>query len=588
MSFIDTRLGAKVHKPLPQKKSFISGMTASFLLFMAGVGTLFLVGLGGVGLFDVDEAIFAQATVEMMQSGDYVMTTYNGEDRHHKPPLSYWLQAISMGFFGIGAFGARLPSALAGIITVFLFYNTVAQLSKSNRYGLIAAAVLGFNLSFLMIARAAIADMVLNMLMLGLTMMLIGNILSFRKQTFPLIVAGFVLGLGLLAKGPVAAVLPGVIVLMVVLLRPQIGFNFACANPFIIGLGAVVALVPWVVHLLKTKGPGFFEEFIFVHNIGRFTETMGSHSGQWHYYLIVLLVGFFPWVLFLPSAIGGRLATFWSDLRGDDPRQALPVIGFFWMVFVVTLFSFSATKLPHYILFALPGAALLVADRLDRLAEKPLGFVNWLWMWPYMMLFGLVFMVLPFVPDLLLQRGDFTASVQAALAPYGLAIPPLKDRQVAMVLAQTIPFGLAPTLIGGLLLVGLTMAMLMMRRGMVQGVMVTAVTMWMSLMLIVLGIVPTVYAYMQEPLARIAHEIKHVYNPRTDRVVYYGLHHPSVRFISGVPFVKADAPQQAVSVQARRVMIVVQESKLGHLSPHLPAGSRRECFGGYCLVKLGF
>jgi len=588
MSFIETKLGAKVHQPVKQQKSALDGLTISFLMLMIGVCSLFLLNLGGTGLFDVDEAIFAQATVEMMESGDYVTPSYNGEPRYHKPPLIYWLQALSMGFMGIGALGARLPSAICGIITIFMFYNMVSQISRSNRYGLIAASVLGINLSFLMVARAAIADMVLNMLMLGLTLMLVGNILTFRRSVFPLIIAGFVLGFALLAKGPVAAVVPGFIVLMVVLLRPQVGYNFKCADPFVIVPAALLALVPWGVHLIKQEGFPFLQEFILVHNVGRFTETMGSHSGQWHYYLVVLLVGFFPWILFVPGAVMGRLGTFWQDLRGDSPRDALPIIGLLWMVFVVVLFSFSATKLPHYILFALPGAALLVADRLDKIAEDKLSFVNWLWMWPYMMAFGLLFLVLPFVPDVLLQRGDVYPVVERMLTNYGIALPTITDPQVLMVMRQKIDWGFAPTMIGALFMVGLTAGMLMMSRGLRQGVLLTVLTTWMALVLMVIGVVPTVYAYMQEPLARIAHEVKRVYNPRTDQVVYYGLHHPSVRFISGVPFAAKDSAQGALSVDAKRIMVVMEESKLTDLTPYLPLSSRQECFGGYCLIKIGF
>ncbi|MBI1363197.1 MAG: phospholipid carrier-dependent glycosyltransferase [Proteobacteria bacterium] len=589
MSFIETRLGAKVPQPAQVKKqSFWTGMSMTFVLLIAGVISLFVVGLGNTGLFDVDEAIFAQASVEMMDSGDYVTPTYNGEPRYHKPPLIYWLQAFSMSIFGIGALGARLPSAICGIVTVFMFYNVVSQLSRSNRYALIGASVLGFNLSFLMVARAAIADMVLNMFMLALTLMLVGNVLTYRRHAFPLIIAGFVMGLGLLAKGPIAAVVPGVIVLMVVLLRPQVGYNFRCADPFVIVPAAFLGLIPWAVHLTKEKGFDFLREFIMVHNIGRYTETMGNHSGHWHYYLVVLLIGFFPWVLFLPSAVTGRLSTFWKDLRGDSPRDALPVIGFLWMVFVLVLFSFSATKLPHYVLFALPGAALLVADRLDKLAEKPLLGVNWLWMWPYMMAFALLFLLLPYLPEFALRRGDLYMAVEPWLAAHGWTVPAITDAQVLVVLRQKIDWGVAPAMIGAIMLIGFSMSMIMMTRGMRQGAMVMAVTMWMSLMLTVMGVVPTVYAYMQEPLARIAQEIKQVYNPDTDKVVFYSLHQPSVRFISGVPFVPKDSAASAVDVKAKRLMVVLEEEKLDSLNAQLGMGSKRECFGGYCLVKIGF
>lgn len=95
---------------------------------------LALFGLSSVTLFDVDEAVFAEATKEMLQIGNWITPTYNDEPRYDKPILFYWLMAISYKIFRINEFSARFPSALAGFIlclSIFIFLNTLNRKSEA-------------------------------------------------------------------------------------------------------------------------------------------------------------------------------------------------------------------------------------------------------------------------------------------------------------------------------------------------------------------------------------------------------------------------------------------------------------------------
>src|SRR5438046_2070461 len=83
---------------------------------------LFLVNLGGVSLWDVDEGRNATAAGEMYESGNWVIPTFNGVLRSHKPALLYWLQASAYAVFGVNEFAARLPSALAALLTLLVVY----------------------------------------------------------------------------------------------------------------------------------------------------------------------------------------------------------------------------------------------------------------------------------------------------------------------------------------------------------------------------------------------------------------------------------------------------------------------------------
>ena len=106
-------------------------------------------------------------------------------------------------------------------------------------------------------------------------------------------------------------------------------------------------------------GFDFLNEFIFKHNIDRFIGGFGnSHSQSSFYYVGVLLIGFFPWVLLLPSAIWQVIRQFGTLFKSDRAENVLPLIGLLWLVTIVAFFSFSATKLAHYIAPAIPGAAM--------------------------------------------------------------------------------------------------------------------------------------------------------------------------------------------------------------------------------------
>src|SRR5271163_1209014 len=95
----------------------------AYLLLLALGGLLFLANLGGPSLWDVDEGRNATAALEMLESGNWIIPTFNGEFRCHKPALLYWLQMTAYTLCGVHEFAARLPSALAALLTLLLLYE---------------------------------------------------------------------------------------------------------------------------------------------------------------------------------------------------------------------------------------------------------------------------------------------------------------------------------------------------------------------------------------------------------------------------------------------------------------------------------
>jgi len=108
-----------------------------YLVLIVALGVLFFFPfLGNVHLFDWDEINFAESAREMLVTQDFFRVQINYEPFWEKPPLFFWLQALSMEIFGINEFAARFPNALAGVITLWLLY-TLGKKLYSPKFGLI-------------------------------------------------------------------------------------------------------------------------------------------------------------------------------------------------------------------------------------------------------------------------------------------------------------------------------------------------------------------------------------------------------------------------------------------------------------------
>src|SRR5208283_5224355 len=111
--------------------------------------------LGFITLFDVDEAVFSTATKEMVQSGNLITPTYNGEKRCDKPILFYWLMAASYEVFGVNNFAARFPSALAAVCLTLALFLFVRQ-SHGEKMAFYAAFSFVLSIYFLIYSHAAV------------------------------------------------------------------------------------------------------------------------------------------------------------------------------------------------------------------------------------------------------------------------------------------------------------------------------------------------------------------------------------------------------------------------------------------------
>lgn len=316
--------------------------------FCVAIG--FFLNLGGWPLFDVDEGAFSAATSEMLRSGNWI-TTYNyGVPRFDKPILIYWAQALSVTLFGSNEWAFRLPSALAAAIWAWVLWR-FARENLGDALALRAVALLSLSLGSLGIARFASADALLN-LWLALAFC---DLYRYWKQPKPGLRARIFLwlALGALTKGPIGMLIPFVSGFLFYASsgKLKIFLNSVC-NPY--GWAILIAVAaPWYIAAYLDQGQAFIDGFIMQHNVGRFTETLEGHGGNWLYYLPALVLLVLPYSGLLVARLAQR------PLIRIDPIERYCVLTF---SFVFLFFSMSSTQLPHYLLYAMTPLCLLLAN----------------------------------------------------------------------------------------------------------------------------------------------------------------------------------------------------------------------------------
>ncbi|MDX8412340.1 MAG: glycosyltransferase family 39 protein [Mariprofundaceae bacterium] len=321
------------------------------LLGLALVNFLFM--LGGHSLWDVDEPNNAVCAREMLAVGNWWVPMFNGDLRFDKPILLYWLMMPAYSLFGINEFSARLPSAMAiTALTGVVWYFTRRLLDA--RSALIAALLLVSSLHMAVISRAATPDPLL-ILCVGFTLLALLCVYVENEGGRLLIAAYVAMGIGVLAKGPVAVLMPGLVMGLFLLLMGE-WRSWRRFRPFM-GLAIILGIaLPWYVTVGVLTGGEWLEGFLLHHNIDRFTQPLQGHRGFPGFYVLTVLLGWFPWSGLLASVL---LFGVWR-LRGLR-QQPMRLFLLCWIVVFLVFFTVARTQLPNYMLPVFPAAAVLMA-----------------------------------------------------------------------------------------------------------------------------------------------------------------------------------------------------------------------------------
>lgn len=350
-----------------------------YSLILAGVGAIFFIPfLGGVRLFDWDEINFAEAAREMIVLGDYLHVHIDFKPFYEKPPLFFWFQAVMMNLFGISEFSARLPNAICGIVTLVYLYQLGRKLN-GHRFGLLwSLAYLGSVTPHLYF-RSGIIDPFFNLfIFVGIVNLifaswkrekLVSLLIVPKSEWTYLLLSGFVLGLGILTKGPVAYLIV-CLVLLVYWLLSRFRWFITPLQFLAFSIAASFVSLAWYGLDVYLHGPALMKNFL-TYNIRLFSTPDAGHVGFPAYHLIVLLVGCFPASIFGIRAFG---PLYIERTYQREFRKWMFIL--FWVVLV--LFSIVQSKIVHYSSLCYFPLTYLAALTLVQLEERKIQFGNWL------------------------------------------------------------------------------------------------------------------------------------------------------------------------------------------------------------------
>ncbi len=353
-------------------------LVAQLAAVAAACAFFFFYALGSFGLVGADEPRYAQIGREMLARHDWIVPTLNGQPWLEKPVLLYWREMVAYSLFGVHDWAARLPSAIfaTGLALAIFFF------ARRFRYGsefdaalmvITSAGVIGF-------ARGASTDMQLSA-PFCVAMLAWWAWHQTDKQVW-LAISYALLAVGTLAKGPVAPGLAVLIVAAYAWLRHEGSIFWRTIWIPGIAIFCAVAL-PWYL-AVQIKVPSFFKTFFLEHNLERFSTNLYQHSQPFWYYIPVFVLAVVPWVAFTIPALLGTIRTGVSHLRSRDELHAgeapetgplqqdwLAAFLALWIVIPIIFFSISRSKLPGYILPAIPPAGLLTAIYLHGRGRIP-------------------------------------------------------------------------------------------------------------------------------------------------------------------------------------------------------------------------
>jgi 4-amino-4-deoxy-L-arabinose transferase-like glycosyltransferase len=332
-----------------------------------------LAGLGRPAISDSDEAFYAEAGREMVETGDLLTPQYNYANRFQKPVLYYWLVAAGFALTGVNEAAARWGAAASGIGLALIAWFCGRRWFDPET-GLVAGFILATSLGCVAIARLALPDLPLTFFIsLSVASALCGLFEPSTACTRAMIVSGAAAGAAVLTKGPIGLIIP----MMIVGTLTVIERRWRALRPLPLavatGIFALIA-APWFVAMTRAHGTAYLDSFFVGDNLERFaTDRFNEPRPAW-FYLPVILGGMLPWsplfALWIEPA--------WRFARQRRKPAAAYVRLLAWSVLPLLVFTVSVGKQPRYILPMLPPLAIALSATLCARLRRGDPAVGWL------------------------------------------------------------------------------------------------------------------------------------------------------------------------------------------------------------------
>lgn len=328
-----------------------------------------LAGVFTMPPLDRDESRYAQATAQMLETGDLINISFQDEARNKKPAGIYWMQAAVVGALSDSEarqiWAYRLPSVLGAILAALACFWGGSRLI--GREAAFAGAAL-FAATALLGIEGGIAKT--DAMLAGATTLAMAALANLRhgdggRKTVMLF--WFAIGLGLLIKGPVTPMVAGLTLVALGIWERRLNWM----NPLLFIPGPLLAIamfVPWFLAIQHATGGDFLRESLGQDMLGKVSEGQERHGGLPGYYIAFIPLLLFPATLFLVPGI----ARIWDTLRLKVDDHATEAARFLvaWVVPTWIVFELTSTKLPHYVLPVYPALALIAGRGLMELADS--------------------------------------------------------------------------------------------------------------------------------------------------------------------------------------------------------------------------
>lgn len=312
----------------------------------------------GAAPFERAEIYFLDAARAMVERSDFVVPYYRGEVFFDKPALTYWLTAAAFRVFGFTPEAGRLVPVLASFGAI-LATVALGMVALERRAALTGGLILLTTLAFLSFGRVAMSDMLLTLwstlaVALGLALYRPTGNLG-RRALMPTL--GLVLGLGFLTKGPVALLLPGLALLLILWQKRREPLPSA-VTPGATALSALlfgVVGLGWFVLVQRRLGWGPLQYFFLRENLERFAGDAYDAGKEPWFYLSTYLAEGLPWSLFFPAALIAAA----RQTEDDAGRRGTRFLAS-WILLMLVPLSLSRGKIDYYLLPLYPAASLIL------------------------------------------------------------------------------------------------------------------------------------------------------------------------------------------------------------------------------------
>lgn len=369
------------------------------MISLAAITGVVIAG-AGLDIMEVDAAQYAGMARDMLEQDDPLKLYFRGEDYLDKPPLLFWLSALSFKIFGVHEQSYRLPSILfaaLGLFSTFRFAARYHGLALARR----ATIMLGCSAAFFLMTNDVRCD---TMLMGAvITAVWCGCAWVDDRRLGQALGFAFAMAAGALAKGPIGVMAPMLAVGCHVAYTGR-WRNLLHPHVILIALGIALCLLPMCIGLYQQHGWHGLRFYFWEQSFGRLTgENRWRDDSTVLYFTHEALWQLLPWTVFL-------LVGAWGDVRALLARRRLPEFassGGGILVFIAL--SLSQFKLPHYLYVVVPLLAVISASGWERCDRRSLASTQWVLVATLGL--ALLFLVLTVFPE---RQGPFTVLVLAA------------------------------------------------------------------------------------------------------------------------------------------------------------------------------